>query len=348
MRYTNWRTAKRRALLPPFGAKTHREQHLESISQPFEMLLRLQLLALAARACGLGGGPVKCDVVSSCGAGATCCPTTSGQAGEWGCCGAPNATCCPDMLHCCPPGFPVCGAGTCAAAPGGATVPWLARLSGAAEAQPRDDLGLGLGLGRPPPPIPPPPLYPFECTATKMGCFAEVGHADGWDNRTVNARNTPNGPMEWGTAMSVTACARFCYQGMNLVDWSAGASPFTAALAGNRLCACSTGVPPTKNGLPKRVDDSLCDAPCPANSTEICGDENQTVASAYAFTCSARPAALAQPICNLNFSQWWNGSVVSYKQYIDCFAKSDTAYDSLYVNDHFAIQVRFCTVLCCF
>ena len=46
-----------------------------------------------------------------------------------------------------------------------------------------------------------------------------------------------------------------------------------------------------------------------------------------------------------NFSQWWNGSVVSYKQYIDCFAKSDTAYDSLYVNDHFAIQPHT-AVLC--
>ena len=28
---------------------------------------------------------------------------------------------------------------------------------------------------------------------------------------------------------------------------------------------------------------------------------------------------------------------MSYKQYIDCFAKSDTAYDSLYVNDPLAI-----------
>ena len=40
---------------------------------------------------------------------------------------------------------------------------------------------------------------------------------------------------------------------------------------------------------------------------------------------------MQQSICNLNFSQWWNGTDVSYKQYIDCFGKSDTAYGSLYV-----------------
>ena len=70
------------------------------------------------------------------------------------------------------------------------------------------------------------------------------------------------------------------------------------------------GVPGTnaQTGVPKRVADSLCDTPCPGNNKEICGDENQTVASAYSFTCTASPAALHQPICNLNFSQWWNGS----------------------------------------
>jgi len=135
---------------------------------------------------------------------------------------------------------------------------------------------------------------------------------------------------------------------MSLDDWTAGASPFNVTLAGNHMCGCSAGVPPTNaaTGLPKRVADSLCDAPCPANGTEICGDENQTAVSAYAFTCTTPPAPLnPQTICNLNFSQWWNGSVVSYKQYIDCFAKSDTAYDSLYVNDHFAIQPHT-AVLC--
>ena len=40
---------------------------------------------------------------------------------------------------------------------------------------------------------------------------------------------------------------------------------------------------------------------------------------------------MQQSICNLNFSQWWNGTDVSYKQYIDCFGKSDTVYGSLYV-----------------
>ena len=304
------------------------------------VLLRLLPLLVAVRA-DLGGGPVKCDVMSSCGAGNTCCPTPHGKAGDWGCCGAPNATCCPDMLHCCPPGFPVCGAGKCSAAAGGAAVPWVARAGG-------DEQQLGLGLGRLPPPPPPPSLYPFECTTTRIGCFAEAGRAgDGWLNRTVASRQMTNESMAWGTPMSATACARFCYQGMSLVDWTAGASPFNVTLAGNHVCGCSVGVPPTSaaSKLPKRVADGLCDAPCPADAAETCGNENQTVASAYAFTCTAPPAPLHQPICNLNFSQFWNGSTVSYKQYIDCFAKSDTAWDSLYVNDHFAIQPHT-AVLC--
>lgn len=307
-------------------------------------VLLLVVLQLPGALGSLGGGPVKCDVVSSCGAGATCCATPGGNAGEWGCCGAPNATCCPDMIHCCPAGFPVCGDGQCMATPGGtASVPWLAR-NGRRDGQQRR---VSVGLGRAPPPSPPPPLYPFDCTTQRIGCFAEVGRTDGWKNRTVAARGMVNESMAWGTPMSVTDCARFCYQGMDLVDWTAGASLFNVTLAGNHLCGCSGGVPSVdaKSGLPKRVADSLCDAACPANSTENCGNENQTAVAAYSFTCTAPPAPLHQPICNLNFSQWWNGSVVTYKQYIDCFAKSDTAYDWLYVNDHFAIQPHT-AVLC--
>jgi hypothetical protein len=45
-------------------------------------IICLLLLPLTVRAAGLGGGPVKCDVVSSCGGGATCCPTPRGAAGE--------------------------------------------------------------------------------------------------------------------------------------------------------------------------------------------------------------------------------------------------------------------------
>ena len=48
------------------------------------------------------------------------------------------------------------------------------------------------GLGRAPPPPPPPPLYPFDCTATRIGCFAEVGRSDGWGNRTVSPRGMVN------------------------------------------------------------------------------------------------------------------------------------------------------------
>ncbi len=327
------------------------------------MALCMALCTAWAAAAGLGGGPIKCDVASSCPAGATCCATPGAKAGEWGCCGAPNATCCSDMLHCCPSSFPVCGAGKCTAAagPGGAAVPWVRARTGSADSA--EELALqkqsqrdrlwrdDVGLGRPPPPTPPPPLYPFQCTTTRIGCFAEVptkdssGHlhpGDGWANRTIPTRGTV---MPWGMPMSVTACARYCYQGMDLVDWKAGASRFNVTLAGNHLCGCSAGVPPTESGLPKRLPDSQCDAACLGNSSEVCGDANQTAASAYSFECTVPPTALTQPICNLNFSQWWNGSVVSYKQYIDCFAKSDTAYDSLYVNDHFAIQPH--TALLC-
>jgi hypothetical protein len=161
------------------------------------------------------------------------------------------------MLHCCPHGFPVCGAGTCAAAAGAAaTVPWLARVGGggggspSAAQQVRDDLWIDASMGRAPPPTPPPPLYPFECSTAKIGCFAEVGGQDGWANRTVPGRSSRSRSgvvswaMDWGAPMSVTECARFCHQGMDLVDWRAGAAGFNVTLAGNHLCGCSAGLPP--------------------------------------------------------------------------------------------------------
>ena len=308
------------------------------------------LLAAAARA--LGPGPVTCDIAHSCPAGATCCATPKSVAGDWGCCGAPNATCCADMLHCCPQDFPICGSGTCSKKSGEGSVPWAGELQTAAARQAgvrkAAQLGAELGLGRLPPPPPPPPLYPFECTTAKIGCFAEVGgKADGWPpaQRFLPRRPVPNAPMAWGAPMSVTACAQFCHQNMTLGAWRT--SGYNVTIAGNHLCGCSAGVPASsaKSGLPKRVDDSLCAAPCPANSSETCGSANSTAVSAYAFSCRAVPAPLHQPICDLNFSQWWNGSAVSYKQYIDCFGKADTAYDSLYVNDHFVIQPHY-AVLC--
>ena len=303
----------------------------------------LLLLLLTVTRADIGPGPIVCDVINSCGAGQTCCPTPHARAGEWGCCGAPNATCCADLLHCCPQDFPVCGAGTCTKsdAAGAAAVPWVRRRT-------YEETAAAARLGSAPPPPPPPALYPFECTSTKIGCFAEAGaQGDGWPptQRLVPRRPTQNATMPFGEPMSVTACARFCHQGMALVDWTT--SPYNVTIAGNHLCGCSVGVPASdpKSGLPKRVDDSLCTSPCPANGTETCGDLNQTVVSAYAFSCSAVPAPLHLPICNLNFSQWWNGSDVSYKQWIDCFGKGDTAYGSLYVNDHFTIQPHH-AVLC--
>ena len=47
------------------------------------------------------GMGVKCDKFGSCPTGYTCCKTSSGR---YGCCPFVNATCCQDMLHCCPQG----------------------------------------------------------------------------------------------------------------------------------------------------------------------------------------------------------------------------------------------------
>ena len=234
---------------------------------------------------GVGPGPVLCSEVNSCGAGFTCCPAQNGPGGEWACCAAPNATCCADMLHCCPQDFPVCGQnGTCTKRPGADLSFAVAAHTAHARHPPP-----AFTLGRAPPPPPPPPLYPFECTSTRIGCFAEEGRqGDGWPStqRFLPRRPwSPNATMAWGQPMSVEACARFCHQGMTLVDWVT--SPYNVSIAGNRLCGCSVGVPAVddKTGLPKRVDDALCSASCPAGGDHTCGDENQTVVTAYAFSC---------------------------------------------------------------
>ena len=44
-----------------------------------------------------GDGPYTCP------AGQTCCPDS---VGNWGCCPSPNASCCPDHVHCCPEDYP--------------------------------------------------------------------------------------------------------------------------------------------------------------------------------------------------------------------------------------------------
>ncbi|KAM9000134.1 progranulin isoform 1-T2 [Sarcophilus harrisii] len=45
---------------------------------------------------------VPCDNTTSCPPRTTCCLLESG---EWGCCPAPKAVCCPDHKHCCPEGY---------------------------------------------------------------------------------------------------------------------------------------------------------------------------------------------------------------------------------------------------
>ena len=152
---------------------TNKPQTDTLIRMPRWVAVVLAILGTTSSATGLGPGPVLCDIVNSCGAGATCCARPSSIAGDWGCCAAPNATCCPDMRTCCPQDFPVCGNGTCERAPG--------------ESAPHSAFAAKSPLGRAPPPPPPPPLYPFECTTTKIGCFAETPTGDGWPviQRTV-------------------------------------------------------------------------------------------------------------------------------------------------------------------
>lgn len=47
----------------------------------------------------------RCDAVSSCPDDSTCCKSPTGS---WACCATVGATCCSDMIHCCPNNFPVC------------------------------------------------------------------------------------------------------------------------------------------------------------------------------------------------------------------------------------------------
>ncbi|XP_042370150.1 progranulin-like, partial [Plectropomus leopardus] len=53
---------------------------------------------------------VQCDEQTSCPDGNTCCRTS---ATSWGCCPAPNAVCCSDMMHCCPAGYTCTSTGGC-------------------------------------------------------------------------------------------------------------------------------------------------------------------------------------------------------------------------------------------
>ena len=93
-----------------------------------------RLLALCALSRGALSAPparVRCDAAGhTCDAGTTCCATVQGS---WGCCLGVNASCCSDMVHCCPSAWPVCQTnGKCTkadrAAADGPAVPWRTKL----------------------------------------------------------------------------------------------------------------------------------------------------------------------------------------------------------------------------
>ncbi|KAJ8762370.1 hypothetical protein K2173_007528 [Erythroxylum novogranatense] len=55
-------------------------------------------------------GPTKCDLLTYCGEGETCCCSFSflGICFSWKCCELDSAVCCKDKRHCCPQDYPVC------------------------------------------------------------------------------------------------------------------------------------------------------------------------------------------------------------------------------------------------
>lgn len=55
-------------------------------------------------------GPVSCDIFSQCNGGETCCCGMwfLGICLSWRCCEVDSAVCCEDLLHCCPPDYPIC------------------------------------------------------------------------------------------------------------------------------------------------------------------------------------------------------------------------------------------------
>jgi C1A family cysteine protease len=54
--------------------------------------------------------PTKCDFLTTCSAGETCCCSRSflGFCFSWKCCEVGSAVCCKDHTHCCPHAYPVC------------------------------------------------------------------------------------------------------------------------------------------------------------------------------------------------------------------------------------------------
>ncbi|KAK3009724.1 hypothetical protein RJ639_013066 [Escallonia herrerae] len=55
-------------------------------------------------------GPTKCDILTSCSGGETCCCARRflGICFSWKCCELNSAVCCKDHRHCCPHDYPIC------------------------------------------------------------------------------------------------------------------------------------------------------------------------------------------------------------------------------------------------
>lgn len=62
------------------------------------------VFAVLVLAC-VASADVTCGDGSSCPSSNTCCKTGTGG---YGCCNTPDATCCSDHIHCCPPDYPIC------------------------------------------------------------------------------------------------------------------------------------------------------------------------------------------------------------------------------------------------
>lgn len=75
--------------------------------------------------------PVQCNPFTTCPADSTCCCTISilSFCLEYGCCPYVDATCCKDLVHCCPSKYPVCDSSSGECMDGtGMRIPWEKKL----------------------------------------------------------------------------------------------------------------------------------------------------------------------------------------------------------------------------
>ncbi len=109
---------------------------------------------------------------------------------------------------------------------------------------------------------------------------------------------------------SVSSCAAGCWK----------RSLRLAAVQGQR-CECGASLDLANISslqLPMANCSGAAAQPCPGNHSELCGGPGAT--RLYEYRCHD------VPICTLNQTTLWNGTVVSYKQYLDCWrGKDDTA-----------------------